>query len=215
MFNFPWTNFHELNLDWILSVVKEAKEVFDNGRSDIDYAVETADEAKEIATQAAEATIPDNSISTQKIQDYAVNANKLSNYSVTEAKLQNASVSTAKLADGAVNTPKIADGAVTYAKLAADAKPIHGTHYCKFPNGFTAQWGSATIPAGSVYITKEFAVPFTGGDFELVVSAAFGQNGRNIVATYGSKTPTSVNLYVPTAQQADQVVCFLAIGYSE
>ena len=29
MFNFPWTNFHELNLDWILSVVKEAKEVFD------------------------------------------------------------------------------------------------------------------------------------------------------------------------------------------
>ena len=32
MFRFPFTNFHELNLDWILSVVKEAKTVFDSGR---------------------------------------------------------------------------------------------------------------------------------------------------------------------------------------
>ena len=117
MFNFPWTNFHELNLDWILDVVKEAKAVFDNGREDIDYAVSTANEAKEIARQAAESTIPDNSVSTAKIQDYAVNANKLSNYSVTESKLQNAAVTTAKLADSAVTTPKIADGAVTNAKL--------------------------------------------------------------------------------------------------
>ena len=31
MFNFPWSNFHELNLDWILAVVKEAKEAgFEN-----------------------------------------------------------------------------------------------------------------------------------------------------------------------------------------
>ena len=118
MFNFPWTNFHELNLDWILSVVKEAKEVFDNGRSDIDYAVSTADEAKEIATQAAEASIPDNSVSTQKIQDYAVNADKLSNYSVTEAKLQNAAVTTAKIADGAVTSAKIADGTITGTDIA-------------------------------------------------------------------------------------------------
>ena len=118
MFNFPWTNFHELNLDWILSVVKEAKEVFDNGRSDIDYAVSTADEAKEIATQAAEASVPDNSVSTQKIQDYAVNADKLSNYSVTEAKLQNAAVTTAKIADGAVTSAKIADGTITGSDIA-------------------------------------------------------------------------------------------------
>ena len=31
MFNFPWSNFHELNLDWILSVVKEAQEIFVKG----------------------------------------------------------------------------------------------------------------------------------------------------------------------------------------
>lgn len=124
MFNFPWTNFHELNLDWILSVVKEAKEVFDDGRSDIDYAVSTADEAKNIATQAAQATIPDNSVSTAKIQDYAVNADKISNYSVTEAKLQNAAVSTAKLADNAVTWAKLASNVQNTIVDKADRKII-------------------------------------------------------------------------------------------
>lgn len=77
MFRFPFTNFHELNLDWILSVVKEAKTVFETGRADIDYAMETANEAKEIATQAAEGTLPDNSVSTLKLQNGAVTEEKI------------------------------------------------------------------------------------------------------------------------------------------
>lgn len=77
MFRFPFTNFHELNLDWILSVVKEAKEVFDSGREDIDYAVQTAEDAKTIAQQAAEATIPDGAVTTIKIANKAVTAPKL------------------------------------------------------------------------------------------------------------------------------------------
>ena len=141
MFNFPWSNFHELNLDWILSVVKEAKEVFDDGRSDIDYAVSTADEAKEIATQAAEATIADNSISTQKLQNGAVTNAKLANNSVTTANIvdrtiigndiaentiesyniKNGTIIEADMADEAVTSAKIAPGSVTYAKLADDA----------------------------------------------------------------------------------------------
>lgn len=119
MFNFPWTNFHELNLDWILSVVKEAKEVFDNGRADIDYAVDTADEAKNIATQAAQATIADNSISTAKLQDYAVTNQKISNLAITSDKLQSGCILNAKIADNAVTSPKIADGSVTLPKLAS------------------------------------------------------------------------------------------------
>lgn len=138
MYNFPWTNFHELNLDWILSIVKEAKDVFDTGRTDIDYAVETADEAKTIATQAAEATIADNSISTPKIQNEAVTTAKLANNSVTSAKIvdgtitgndiaentitnyniQNGSILGADLADETITTDKIADGAVNMDKLA-------------------------------------------------------------------------------------------------
>lgn len=67
MFKFPFTNFHELNLDWILSVVKEAKTVFDTGRDDIDYAMETADEAKTIAQQAAQGVIADGAVTFNKI----------------------------------------------------------------------------------------------------------------------------------------------------
>lgn len=99
MFRFPFTNFHELNLDWILSVVKEAKAVFDNGREDIDYAVQTADEAKEIAQQAAEATIPDNAVTTQKIRDYAVTSDKIATYAVTTDKIQEGGVTKSKLSN--------------------------------------------------------------------------------------------------------------------
>lgn len=131
MFNFPWTNFHELNLDWILSVVKEAKEIFDNGRSDIDYAVDTADEAKEIATQAAEATIPDNSISTIKIQDGAVTHVKLANNAVTTDNIVDRTIIGNDIAENTIESynikngtiigADIADDAITYSKLAASS----------------------------------------------------------------------------------------------
>lgn len=147
MFNFPWSNFHELNLDWILSVVKEAKEVFDDGRSDIDYAVSTADEAKEIATQAAESSIPDNSVSTSKIQDYAVTRDKISNYSITASKFQNGCVENAAIADSAVTTPKIANSAVTTAKIAdgAISKAKLNTELTNIVNSLT---DLRTVPGG-------------------------------------------------------------------
>lgn len=108
MFKFPFTNFHELNLDWVLSVVKAAQEIFETGRTDIDHAVSTADEAKEIATQAAEATIADNSISTAKLQDGAVTHTKLADNAVEGNNIKNGEVSNSKIADSAVTLVKIA-----------------------------------------------------------------------------------------------------------
>ena len=67
MFNFPWSNFHELNLDWILSVVKEAKEIFVKGEGDIQHAVETADQALETAEQAAAGVIADGAVTIPKL----------------------------------------------------------------------------------------------------------------------------------------------------
>ena len=67
MFNFPWSNFHELNLDWILSVVKEAKEIFIKGEGDIQHAVETADQALETAEQAAAGVIADGAVTIPKL----------------------------------------------------------------------------------------------------------------------------------------------------
>lgn len=118
MFKFPFTNFHELNLDWILSVVKEAKEIFDNGRTDIDRAVSTSQEALAVAQQAASATIADGAVTTPKIADEAVTTIKIAPYSVTSLRLADNAVENRKIADSAVNTPKIADSAVTNAKIA-------------------------------------------------------------------------------------------------
>lgn len=120
MFNFPWTNFHELNLDWILSVVKEAKAVFDNGRSDIDYAVSTADEAKTIATQAAEASIADNSISTVKIQNGAVTNAKLATNSVTTANIVDRTIIGNDIAENTIESYNIKNGTIIGADIASN-----------------------------------------------------------------------------------------------
>ena len=73
MFSFPWSNFHELNLDWILSVVKEAKEIFVKGEGDIQHAVETADQALETAEQAAAGVVADGSVTIPKVNDEVFN----------------------------------------------------------------------------------------------------------------------------------------------
>lgn len=72
-FMFPWSNFHELNLDWILSVVKEAKEIFVRGEGDIQHAVETADQALETAEQAAAGVIADGAVTIPKVNDEVFN----------------------------------------------------------------------------------------------------------------------------------------------
>ena len=98
MFRFPFTNFHELNLDWILSVVKEAKAVFDNGAADIQHAVDTSEEALQIAEQSASAQIGDGAVTTPKLADNAVNSSKLDNNAVTTGKINDGAVTLSKLA---------------------------------------------------------------------------------------------------------------------
>lgn len=125
MFVFPWSNLHELNLDWILQQVKQFAELIPPMstavedvqalQTDVEQAVEdanaaledaaaaleTAEEAKEIAEQAAQGTIADGAVTTPKIADGAVTS--------------------AKILDGTIATVDIADGAITAAKLATDA----------------------------------------------------------------------------------------------
>ena len=234
MFNFPWTNFHELNLDWILSVVKEAKEVFDNGRSDIDYAVETADEAKEIATQAAEASIADNSVSTVKIQNGAVTNAKLANNSVTTANIvdrtiigndiaentiesyniKNGTIISADIGSGEIKTANIADANVTYAKLAANAKNIHNAQYCRFPDGLIVQWGRGEILANELYTSVTFPVPFSDANYGFASIPEYDASGTNITSVYGAKSASGINLYTSTTHNASQFISWIAIGYA-
>ena len=123
MFVFPWANLHELNLDWILQQVKRLVDSNDEFNDKADYAVETADEAKTIAEQAAQATIADGAVTTQKLADGAVTGNKIAQATIQTGNLSAGCVTTPKILDNAVTTTKIADNAVTNDKIAG-AIPI-------------------------------------------------------------------------------------------
>ena len=120
-FKFPFSTLHELNLDWILDIVKTLKESNDEFNNKADYAVETADEAKTIAEQAAQAMIADGAITSIKLADNAVTNPKIVDSAVTSSKINSGAVTTAKINDGAVTTVKIADSAVTAEKINDDA----------------------------------------------------------------------------------------------
>ena len=151
MFRFPFSNYQELNLDWILAKVKEfaelvpgMREVLDKSEkalSDATEAITTANEAKEIAEQAVQGIVGPNSVNSaaiqagavtrEKIASGAVNSTTLSEnavYSINIAdgeivsnKIRAGAVTTAKIADGSVSTTKLGDGQVTTAKLADGA----------------------------------------------------------------------------------------------
>lgn len=145
MFRFPFTNFHELNLDWILSVVKQFADLVPPMETAVDdvqqalgdateavqksaealtnanEAVETANEAKEIAEEAAQGVIADGAVTTPKIENSAVNTSKLADGAVTTPKIDSGAVTTTKLSDSAVTNAKIENSAVTTAKIADEA----------------------------------------------------------------------------------------------
>ena len=176
MFRFPFSNYQELNLDWILAKVKEfaelvpgMREVLDKSEqalADATEAVETANEAKEIAEQAVQGIVGPNSVNSaaiqagavtrEKIAAGAVDSSRLSEnavYSINIAdgeivsnKIRAGAVTTAKIADGSINTTKIADAQVTTAKLADGAVTAH-----KIAPGAIPQ---ATIADGSVTTAK-------------------------------------------------------------
>ena len=85
----------------------------------------TSDESTRIATTEFVSSkignisneIPDNSISTAKLQANAVVAGKIEDGAVTEAKLAANAVTEAKITAGSVTAGKIADGAIATAKI--------------------------------------------------------------------------------------------------
>ena len=116
-FFFPFSTLHELNLDWIMDRVKTLWEQADDNNQKADYAVETADEAKQIAEQAAQAQIGDGAVTTVKLADSAVTTIKLADDAVTSAKIKDGEVKNSDLADDAVTTAKIMNSSVTRIKI--------------------------------------------------------------------------------------------------
>lgn len=144
-FKFPWSNLHELNLDWILSVVKrfselvppmetavedvralqddvaQAVEDAQSAVTSANQAAETAAEALEVAEQAASGTIADGAVTTPKLANGAVTSAKIEDGTIQTIDIADGAVTSIKLASNAVTTAKIADGAVLSTKLSDDA----------------------------------------------------------------------------------------------
>ena len=70
---------------------------------------------------AVAGSIPDASITTEKLVDQAITTRKLAANAVTATEIADAEVTKAKIRDLAISTIKLADGAVTEAKLADGA----------------------------------------------------------------------------------------------
>ena len=65
--------------------------------------------------------IPDNAITTAKINNRAVTTDKIDNSAVTNSKLAGSSVTSAKIENGAVTNSKIGAGAITSDKISSEA----------------------------------------------------------------------------------------------
>lgn len=139
---FPFSNFHDLNLDWILRKVKESSEIAEKAGDDVAKAkedastalkeageaknaasaaqqgVQTAQDAATAAQDAAEAAQEAAEAAQRgEIPDGSINTVKIADGAITSVKIADGGIETVDLKDGSVTTPKIADLAVTTPKI--------------------------------------------------------------------------------------------------
>ena len=212
MFFFPFSTLHELNLDWILNKVKTLWEQADENNQKADYAVETADEAKTIAEQAAQAQIADGAVTTVKIADGAVTNAKLAANAVESANIKDGEVKNSDIADGAVTTAKITnssvtrtkimDGEVTYTKLNNDAKNTRNLGEFTTPDGLEIRFGifsAASVAAGAtadVSVTYNTPLSIPAGSSASVVATPLTNVPGIAVISLGNVSATGFDAHI-------------------
>lgn len=223
MFRFPFTNFHELNLDWILAKVKEFSELIppmqtavedvqealtdateaitksEEALENANEAVETANDAKEIAEQAAQGVIADGAVTTSKLANGAVTYNKIGDEAVATDKITNGAVTTAKLANGAVTNAKIENGAISAAKLdAALQSVIISTNAVPIPNeGASADYTLTGLTEDHVVIFWGFSLsPENNPPCDITITTR--ANGFTVSTTSGNSTESLKPIFAKT-----------------
>lgn len=89
-----------------------------------------------------------NSVTSEKIADGAVTTNDLANGAVTSAKIADGTITTSDLADGSVTTAKIANSAITTTKIADEAVTANKLANDAIPTMSTTTPGIAKVGAG-------------------------------------------------------------------
>lgn len=86
---FPYTNIHELNLDWLIKVVKNLEQEWEGFK--IDWSKDIKDQVDAWLTAHPEATttVLDNSLTTPKYQDQSVTGAKIADGAITLEKISN------------------------------------------------------------------------------------------------------------------------------
>lgn len=150
-----------------------------------------------ITLELASGTIPDDSITTAKIEDGAVTEDKIADDSITSVKIEDLAVGPLKLANNAVGTAKIVDDAVTLAKLAPGITPSHIVFAAA---SVTTAGGSATetiTVAGVTTADIVFSVMKTAGITPVtILRAAPGTGNISIVFSANPSTDTVISYQV-------------------
>ena len=202
-FNFPYTNLHEINLDWILKQVKTFAELIppmETATEDVERAIQLSEEAIDLATQASQGVVADGSITTSKlatdavttikIHDDAVTTDKIDDEAVTTDKIGNGAVTSIKIGTGAVTTGKIADDSVTWDKLASDAQNtiLKNVMYSKNVPVMTGN-NSQLIGASSSMITSSFVLAsIQFADPSAIVGDVTWETDAGVFKLYGTCT---------------------------
>lgn len=131
--------------------------------------------------------LPDNAVTTAKIQDDAVTTAKLASNAVTNSQLIDGSIGGDKIDDGAVDSLKFASGAVTTAKIADNAVTSGKFNTGAVIGGKVAS--SQVTPAKMSLTESNVNITFTSGSATATKSAKLISLGSKLwMLTYRGNT---------------------------
>ena len=138
-------------------------------------------------------TIPDGSITTQKLANLAVTTGKLDDLSVTTIKLATNAVDASKIQDLTITTNKIADNQITNAKLDSTTRLRIAKAWVNF-NGTTSP-GTIRSSYNVSSVTKNGT-----GDYTINFTTALADANYSIVGTSSRATVTGNDSAAITAE---------------
>lgn len=174
---FPWTNFHELNLDWILDIVKRAENVLPDAEAATEAANEAASLANNNAVAASDAATRAN-IAARKINPVTATATTVygAGASVTVRDTNPGMALDFKIPAGEKGDPGPAGGAGDLISNGNFTNPVNQRRASSY-NGNGSKmytidrWFTTSSVAGAVVVGKRFVKVAEGATISQIIPA--------------------------------------------